>query len=139
MILTRRSLFALVVAVPVAALAQPAEPRVMTARQAYEAQQAGRIVLVDIRTPQEWAETGVPTGAARIDVAARDFLPKLEALRDANPGKDIALICRTSSRSAHAARALAGRGWTNVIDVGGGVAGSPRGEGWFAQGLPVER
>ena len=110
----------------------------MSSRQAFEAQQAGALVLVDIRTPAEWAQTGVPKGAARIDVYAPDFLPKIEAVRQANPGKDIGLICRTSSRSARAAQALAQRGWTNVVDVVGGVAGSARGGGWIAEGLPVE-
>lgn len=139
MIYTRRTLLALGALAPAAALAQTPAPRVMTAREAYDAQQAGTLVLVDVRTPAEWAETGVPKGALRADVAAPDFLPRIEALRKASPGKEIGLICRTSSRSARAAQALAQMGWTNVVDVAGGVAGSPRGKGWFAEGLPVEK
>lgn len=139
MTLTRRALAALLFAgSPAAAFAQAA-PRAMTPRQAYAAQQAGEIVLVDIRTPAEWAETGSPKGAARIDVAAADFVRKLDALRQANPGKDIALICRSSNRSARAAERLTREGWTNIVDVAGGVAGSTRGAGWIAEGLPVEK
>ena len=139
MTLTRRALAALLLAgSPAIAFAQAA-PRVMTPREAYAAQQAGQAVIVDIRTPAEWAETGAPKGAARIDVGAPDFVQKLDALRKANPGKDVALICRSSSRSARAAAALVQQGWSGVIDVAGGVAGSPRGAGWIAEGLPIEK
>lgn len=144
MILTRRALAALLLAAPSAALAQATPrvenaPRAITPREAYEAQQAGKAVIVDIRTPQEWKETGVPKGAVRLDMTARDFVEKLGALSKANPGKDLALICRTSSRSQRVVSALVSQGWSNVVDVAGGVAGSPRGTGWFAEGLPVEK
>ena len=135
---TRRTVLALALLAAGGALAQQAAPAAMGAREAYEAQQAGALVLVDIRTPPEWAQTGVPKGALRIDVASADFLSKLEAARRAHPGKRIGLICRTSSRTSRAAQALAARGWSEIVDVAGGVAGSPRGKGWLAEGLPVE-
>lgn len=138
MTLSRRALVALALAAPAAALAQAA-PRAMSTREAYDAQQAGKAVIVDIRTPKEWAETGVPKGAVRLDLASSDFVEKLGALSKANPGKDLALICRTSSRSARAVGGLASQGWSNVVDVAGGVAGSPRGNGWIAEGLPIEK
>jgi rhodanese-related sulfurtransferase len=138
MIFNRRTVLALALLAPGAALAQQAAPAAISAREAYAAQQAGALVLVDIRTPSEWAQTGVPKGALRIDLASADFLSKLEAARRAHPGKRIGLICRTSSRTSRAAQALAARGWSEIVDVAGGVAGSPRGKGWFAEGLPVE-
>lgn len=135
---TRRALIALFLAGSSAALAQPA-PRVVTVRQAFDLQQAGKAVLIDIRTPAEWTETGAPKGAVRLDMTQPDFADRIAAMRRADPGKEIALICRSSNRSAHAAQALAKAGVTGVLDVAGGVAGSSRGIGWIAAGLPIEK
>lgn len=136
--IARRALLAFALTTPFAACAQAPAPRAISTREAYDGQHAGTLVLIDIRTPAEWAQTGAPAGALRLDMTAPDFLAKIEAARKAYPGKDIALICRSSNRSAHVAQALAQRGWTNVVDVAGGLAGSPRGKGWIAEGLPVE-
>ncbi len=132
----RRILIALLLAaMPTLAVAQ----QVMTPRQAYDHVTAGKAVLVDIRTPEEWKETGVPKGALRLDMTRPDFVTKLDEVRRANPDKDIALICRTSNRTSYVQKALVERGWKNVIDVRGGLAGDRTTRGWAAEGLPVER
>ena len=111
----------------------------LSPREAYAEVAAGKAVLVDIRTPEEWAETGVPKGAARLDMTAPDFVTKLDALRRANPGKDIAIICRTANRTSFVQRELMARGWTNIVNVRGGVAGRGADQGWKADGLPLEK
>ncbi|MBK9081773.1 MAG: rhodanese-like domain-containing protein [Rhizobiales bacterium] len=139
--LTRRAALALALAAAVTpALAQgPAAPAAYTPKEAFAKVEAGEAILVDIRTPEEWADTGVPKGAHKLDMTDPQFLTKLATLRDANKGKTIALICRSSNRSEHAQKALAARGWTNVVDVAGGLAGSKRDPGWAAAGLPMQR
>lgn len=119
------------------ALAWAQTPAEMSPRQAYEHVAAGKAVLVDIRTPEEWKETGVPQGAVRLDMTDPGFVGKLDALRKANPGKDIALICRTANRTGQVQRELSTRGWTNLINVRGGIAGRPPERGWKADGLPM--
>lgn len=110
----------------------------LSVREAHEAAKAGRLVLVDIRTPEEWADTGVPEGAIRLDMEGSGFEARLAGVKLDNPGKTIALICRTGNRSSSLQRKLAGRGWKELVDVRGGLLGNPRDKGWLAQGLPVK-
>ena len=119
-----------------AAVAQSSPPS-LSVRQAYDGTKAGTLILVDIRTPAEWADTGVPVGAIRLDMEASAFEARLAALRLENPGKTIALICRTGNRSSSLQRKLAGRGWRDVVDVRGGLLGNPGDKGWLAEQLPV--
>ena len=114
-----------------------AEVTRMTPDEAYTKALAGEIVLIDIRTPEEWAETGLPDVALQNNLYAPDFVQNLLAIRDQNPNTPLALICRTGNRTNNATGQLYRAGLTNVIDVVEGVAGSGVGPGWFARGLPV--
>lgn len=121
---------------PVSVAAQAALPS-LSVREAHEAAKSGKLVLVDIRTPEEWADTGVPEGAIKLDMTGSAFEVRLAALKLDHPGKPIALICRTGSRSSTMQKKLAGRGWANLVDVRGGLLGNPKDKGWLAEGLPV--
>ncbi|MCP4561585.1 MAG: rhodanese-like domain-containing protein [Bosea sp.] len=109
----------------------------LSVREAHEAAKAGKLVLVDIRTPEEWADTGVPEGAVKLDMTGSAFEVRLAALKLDHPGKPIALICRTGSRTSTLQKKLVGRGWKELVDVRGGLLGNPRDKGWLAEGLPV--
>ena len=50
---------ALAIVASVSAQAAVAETAILSAPTAYEAMQTGDLILIDIRTPEEWAETGV--------------------------------------------------------------------------------
>ena len=121
------------------ALASSASAQVqqMTPDEAYAKALAGEIVLIDIRTPEEWADGGLPDVALKNNLYAPDFIQTLLAIRDQNPSTPLALICRTGNRSGRTTAQLYQAGLTNVIDVVEGVAGSGVGPGWFARGLPV--
>lgn len=72
----------------------------------------GKAVLVDVREPAEWADTGVVASATLLaksdfDGAQKDWKPFLEK----NAGKEIILYCRSGSRSGIVAKALADRGY----------------------------
>lgn len=121
---------------PLRAEAQTPLPS-LSVREAHEAAKAGKLVLVDIRTPEEWTDTGVPEGAIRLDMEGSAFEVRLAALKLDHPGKPIALICRTGNRTSTLQKKLAGRGWTNLVDVRGGLLGNPKDKGWLAEGLPV--
>ena len=97
------------------------------------------LLLVDIRTPEEWADTGVPQGALRLDAEASGFELRLAGLRVDYPGKRIVLIDRTGALAASVRQKLAGRGWRDLGLVRGGMLGSPGEKGWLAEGLPVVR
>ncbi len=89
-----------------------------------EQMQADGALIVDIRTPPEWAQTGVIEGASlvtfeRPGTFADSFMA---ALGDqvAN-GREIVLICRSGNRSQMAGLALAARVSNRVISVAGGM------------------
>ncbi|MDX2257615.1 MAG: rhodanese-like domain-containing protein [Hyphomicrobiaceae bacterium] len=109
------------------------------ATEAHERAQAGQLVLVDIRNPNEWAETGLAQSARPITMnqPIEDFLAKLAAARGAQ-ALPVALICRSGARTAGLLSALEARGVGNVVHVGEGMLGGPRGPGWIPSGLPVE-
>jgi rhodanese-related sulfurtransferase len=118
------------------AQAQSALPS-LSVREAHDAAKVGKLVLVDIRTPEEWDDTGVPEGAIKLDMTGSAFEVRLAALKLDHPGKPIALICRTGNRTSTLQKKLAGRGWKELVDVRGGLLGNPKDKGWLAEGLPV--
>jgi phage shock protein E len=72
-----------------------------------------KVLLLDVRTAQEYAEGHIP-GAV--------LLPydELEAkFKEPDKGRPIVVYCRTGRRSAIAKEALGGLGYTNVSDFGG--------------------
>ena len=109
----------------------------LSVRDAFEAAQAGDILLVDIRTPEEWKQTGIGQGAHPIDMRRSDFIASLDSLTGARKDAPIALICARGVRSAKLAHALTGAGFTNIVNVPEGMLGSRAGPGWIASGLPV--
>ena len=87
------------------------------------------VFLVDVRTPDEYAE-GHLRGAANIDAEAADFLDKMEA---ACPKETpVAIYCRSGRRSAEAAKKLSKAGYT-VCDLQGGILA------WQEAGKPVTK
>jgi rhodanese-related sulfurtransferase len=98
---------------------------------------AGEITLIDIRRPDEWADTGSGAGAVQIDMRRDDFVAALTTAVGGNRDAPIALICARGVRSARLANQLAAAGFTNIINVPEGMQGSSAGPGWIARGLPL--
>jgi len=109
----------------------------LTVAQAHQAAQDRDVVLIDIRTPGEWANTGVPEGAHPIDMRRRDFVQALTEVAGTDRTQPIALICARGVRSARLSRALTEAGFSNIVDVPEGMLGSKAGPGWLRSGLPV--
>jgi rhodanese-related sulfurtransferase len=114
----------------------------LTAPEAAAAVAAGKITLIDIRTPPEWKETGVAKGAQLINMLHPQGAPGFtNALLDKVKGDKnapIALICRTGNRTTQVQRYLQSQGFTQVYNVREGMAGSGAGPGWLKRGLPVD-
>lgn len=111
----------------------------LAADAAWAKAQAGEILLIDIRTPPEWRETGVPQGAKRLDMTDPRFLDRLLELVKGDRSAPIALICRTGNRSGYVVQQLRSLGFSQVYDVPEGMAGSRAGPGWLRRGLPIEK
>lgn len=92
----------------------------------------GQAVLVDVREPAEWAETGVAAPAVLLPKSDfdggqaqwKDFLAK-------TGDKQLILYCRSGHRAGVIAAALAEKG-RKVANAGGF-------KDWQAAGLPVRR
>lgn len=117
----------------------PAQAGTLDAPQAQTLEARHEIVLVDIRTPMEWSDTGIPTGAATISWGRPDFAERLLELAKGNRAAPLVLICRTGNRSSRALAYLAEQGFTAVSHVPEGMAGSAAGPGWLARGLPTSQ
>ncbi len=110
----------------------------ITPQQAYEMASSGEVMLVDVRTPEEWAKTGVAEPAITITLQDPQFLQKLEEATGGDKSKKVAFICASGGRSMQVAQALKQHGWENVYNVTGGTSGSPTQQGWIQLGLPVK-
>lgn len=112
------------------ALATAAEAPKITPAEAAKLVASGQAVLVDVREPREWAETGVAAPAVLLaksdfDGAQKDWKPFLEQ----NAGREIILYCRTGHRAGTVGAALAEKG-VKVSNAGGL-------RDWIEAGLPV--
>jgi rhodanese-related sulfurtransferase len=84
--------------------------------------------LVDVREPEEWAETGVPAGAVLIPLGELQS----RAAAELDAARPVYVLCRTGNRSQTGSDILVGMGFTDVFNVDGGIVA------WTAAGLPVE-
>ena len=84
-------------------------------------------VLVDVRTPEEYA-AGHLAGAVNLDVQGPGFADAVAALDAAG---HYAVYCHSGNRSAVAVSYLRDHGFTSVVELAGGILA------WQAAGRPV--
>lgn len=87
----------------------------------------GEIHLIDVREEMEFAG-GRITGANLLPLGELE-----ERHKELDHSKPIYVMCRTGRRSSEAQKRLHALGFTNVINVVGGI------EAWKKEDLPVER
>lgn len=74
-------------------------------------------VIIDVRTPAECSGGKLP-GAKNIDIFSKDFLSQVDKL---DKDKTYLLYCRSGNRSGQACNIMAGRGFTKLYNLSGGV------------------
>jgi len=140
----------------------------ITPQQAYDMLRTGEAVMLDVRTPEEWAWVGHPgpnklgEGAViapyvfniayEIEKPGRGyelilnkyFMVDVRKL-DLESDQAIITICRSGGRSVNAGLALEANGYTNVYNVVKGFEGGAdakgyrtKAEGWKNLGFPYE-
>ena len=119
--------------------------------------QDGSAVLLDVRTPAEWDQVGIPDlsslGRPLIQVDWQRFPPADRrrkfvaevAARGITPSQPVFVICRSGVRSKAAGEALAGTGFV-TFNVADGFEGKPvfpgspvTSGGWKGAGLPWKK
>ncbi len=107
-----------------------ARPAMLTPTQVYDrfVRANEHAVLLDIRNPNEWAEDGRIEGAKWIPMYELPRRAQKELPRDV----PVVVYCAHGVRSAVMARYLRGLGFSNVIDMAGGLLA------WERAGLPVQ-
>lgn len=122
--------------------AEAGEP-LLGADEAYRMAAAGEITLIDIRSPQEWRQSGVPEGALAITMhnpqGPRAFYAAVLAAVGNDKSKPIAVMCARGNRSNWAQGFLRTAGFTKVLDMSEGMFGRGSKPGWLRRGLPVKR
>jgi rhodanese-related sulfurtransferase len=108
-------------------------------------------VVLDVRTAPEWVYVGVPAVERLVRVSWQVFPtmeinPRfLEMVKESGvtPEMQVLCLCRSGSRSAHAAQALTAAGFQNCYNIADGFEGhrdmeGHRGtvSGWKRAGLP---
>lgn len=120
-----RSLALAATSISVALGSAHADVEKISVEDAFKKVQTGEIVLVDVRTPEEWKNTGLPLDSHSITVDAdkplrKDFLQKIRGAVYGDTSQPIALICRSGNRSGKVAEALQKQGFETVYNVEGG-------------------
>jgi len=117
------------------------EPYV-AADEAYRQSRAGDVLIVDVRSPIEWRQTGVPEGATTVTIHQPDgeagFIAAMLDAVGGDRSQDIAVICAAGVRSHRAQQWLQSNGFGNVSDISEGMLGRESAPGWLERGLPVE-
>ncbi|MCI2400628.1 rhodanese-like domain-containing protein [Aliiroseovarius subalbicans] len=97
-----------------------AGPRYAHAFVTVEQMKAANALIVDIRRPEEWQQTGVIDGARLVT-----FKDPASFLSEVGPeltdGRPLVLICRTGNRTQAAASALLGRIPNAIVSAEGGM------------------
>jgi len=101
--------------------------REMSAREAYEAWQAGEVAIVDVREEDEHAATRVP------DVPLLPMSAFLDRMDELPADRPLVIMCRSGRRSQQVADHLNAHGeHGEVANLTGGILA------WAEEGLPYE-
>jgi len=93
----------------------------------YDATQQAGIVVLDVRTPAEFAEGHLPN-AINVDFESGSFEEELASL---DKSATYAVYCRSGRRSAVAVDLMQKAGFTKLFNLDGGVID------WSASGYPL--
>ncbi len=72
------------------------------------------IIVIDVRTPDEIAQTGAIENSINIDFKSSDFKEKISAL---DKDKEYILFCKSGNRSGQASKIMAEMGFSNINNL----------------------
>ena len=72
------------------------------------------IIVIDVRTPDEIAQTGAIENSINIDFKASDFKEKISVL---DKDKEYILFCKSGNRSGQASKVMVEMGFSNINNL----------------------
>jgi thioredoxin len=108
---------AAVLVISVGSYAQNAVTNLSTTLFAQKIKELPQAVLVDVRTPEEFAK-GHLANAVNINWNSTDFITQIEKLDRSKP---VLVYCHSGRRSAEAASKMRALGFTEVLELEGGI------------------
>lgn len=99
------------------AAAAPAQAATLNAEEFAAALKRPGTVVLDVRTPEEFASGHLPD-AVNIDINSAEFASQVSAL---DPATSYALYCRSGNRSGVAMEAMQDMGFSDLYHLGGGI------------------
>ncbi|MFQ5626570.1 MAG: rhodanese-like domain-containing protein [Methyloligellaceae bacterium] len=115
-----------------------AEPARLSAAKAHQKAATNQLVLIDIRSPGEWRDTGIGASATPISMHLPGFMEKVAKATGGDTSRPVAVICASGGRSSVIAPKLEQAGYTNITNVVEGMLGGRYGKGWIPSGLPLK-
>lgn len=113
----------------------------ISVQEAHRLASSGEVILIDVRSVEEWEQTGLAVNSHPISMHQKGGIPKLKAdvleLVNGNLSQPIALICAGGVRSDRVQDYLQANGFENIYNVKEGIAGNWFSQGWIEQGLPT--
>ncbi len=100
-------------------------------KEVYELIQNNKdVVILDVRTEEEYKNDGHLKGAILINIQSGNFADKVNKL---DKEKTYVVYCKGGIRSMKACNIMDGLGFKNIINLDGGIIN------WINNGLPVEK
>lgn len=116
-----------------------ADIETLSADTAFQMSQKGELILIDVRTPSEWAMTGMPRDSVGATLQDIDFVARARGAVFGDLEHPVAVICKSGNRSTSAAQKLVSEGFAHVFNVTEGMAGHlGASDGWIKRGLPTD-
>lgn len=103
--------------------------RIVSPEDGAELQADTDVVVLDVRTPEEFAE-GHLDGALMIDFYESDFADRIAEL---DPDASYLIYCRSGNRSGQTGAIMETLGFGDVANIDGGIVA------WSDAGLPLTR
>ncbi len=111
----------------------------LTVEQVEALQKQGKALIIDVRTPEEWRQTGVIPGSKPLQFFDKDgnaqtqtWLSQFDKLRK-SPDQPVVLVCRSGHRSGLVGNFLTKKlGLKNINHLSTGI------KSWIKSGKPLE-
>jgi len=114
----------------------------LSLEEALNQYEKGNILIIDIRTSNEWKMTGIIPDSVLINMhddnhqERKEFLEELKKKLSLNQNKNIAFICASGARSKIVSDFLVNEGYSNIFHIPDGILGKQN-DGWLFQGYPI--